>query len=208
MEFLNNPDVIYVLLAGGMLSLILELASPGTGILEVVTLFILGAAGWGIITYDFPVNWWALVLILGGAVLFFISIRSKKVLVLLTASILAVVLGSTFLFGGGQAFQSAVNPWLAISVSVLSAGFIWIVGRKATEAMGVRPTHDLESLIGEIGETKSPVQRQGSIQVEGELWSARSTQPIGQGEQVRVTGRDGFTLLVEPLDENESGATN
>ncbi len=178
MEFLNNPDVIYVLLAGGMFFLILELAAPGTGYLEVFTLFVLGAAGWGIIAYGFPINYWALLIIFIGAVLFFLSIRSKKFLPLLTAACAAVAIGSVFLFRSGQGLRPAVTPSLAVIVSLLSAGLFWIIGRKASEAISARPSHDLESLIGEVGEAKNPIHREGSVQVKGELWSARSKQPI------------------------------
>lgn len=201
MELLNNPDVIYVLLAGGLVFLVLELAAPGTGYLEVITLFVLGTAGWAVVAYGFPINLWALLLLIIGAILFLFAVRSQRSLLLLGTSCTAVVLGSVFLFQGDQPLQPAISPWLAITVSVLSAGLFWIVGRKAAEAISAKPTHDLESLIGTIGIAKSPIYREGSIQAKGELWSAVSREPIQEGRRVRVTGRDGFTLQVEPLEE-------
>ena len=77
------------------------------------------------------------------------------------------------------------------------SGFVWIVAQKAIEADRVRPTHDLEALIGEIGEARSTISDEGSVQVAGELWSAKSEQPIPEGSKVRVLGRDGFSLKVE-----------
>jgi membrane-bound serine protease (ClpP class) len=201
MELLNNPDVIYMLLAGGLVFLILGLAAPGTGFLEAITLIILGAAGWGIIIYRFPINLWALLLIFTGAVFFFFSVRRGRTLLLLAISCAAVTIGSVYLFRSEQGLHPAVSPWLALTVSVLSAGLFWIIGRRASEAFRIQPTHNLENLLGEIGEAKTPIFRQGSIQVKGELWSARSLEPIEQGKRVEVIGRDGFILDVKPFDE-------
>jgi membrane-bound ClpP family serine protease len=41
------------------------------------------------------------------------------------------------------------------------------------------------------------VHEDGSVQVAGELWSARSEDPIPAGAQVRVLRREGFVLVVE-----------
>jgi len=135
-----------------------------------------------------------------GAVLFFLSVRRSRALPLLAASVLAIVLGSAFLFSADHWYIPAVNPVLASTVSVLSGGFFWIVGRKAIEASEARPTHDLEGLIGMTGEAKSRVYNEGSVLVNSELWSARSEQPIAEGAWVRVVGREGFTLKVEPVE--------
>lgn len=200
MDFLQDPNVVYVLMAGGLIAAVLSLASPGTGFLEIGALFIIGVAGWGIVNYGLPINWWALLLLAIGAVLFFLSVRRSRTLPLLAASVLAIVLGSAFLFSADHWYIPAVNPLLASTVSVLSGGFFWIVGRKAIEASEARPTHDLEGLIGMTGEAKSRVYNEGSVLVNSELWSARSEQPIAEGAWVRVVGREGFTLKVEPVE--------
>ncbi|MCC6956741.1 MAG: hypothetical protein IT316_08105 [Anaerolineales bacterium] len=200
MDFLQDPNVVYVLMAGGLIAAVLSLASPGTGFLEIGALFIIGVAGWGIVNYGLPINWWALLLLAIGAVLFFLSVRRSRALPLLAASVLAIVLGSAFLFSADHWYIPAVNPVLASTVSVLSGGFFWIVGRKAIEASEARPTHDLEGLIGMTGEAKSRVYNEGSVLVNSELWSARSEQPIAEGAWVRVVGREGFTLKVEPVE--------
>ena len=90
---------------------------------------------------------------------------------------------------------------MAVTVSVFVAGFTWIVAQKAIEADSMRPVHDLEALIGAVGETETAVGDGGSVQVAGELWSARSEQVIPEGSQIRVVGRDGFYLIVERITE-------
>jgi membrane-bound serine protease (ClpP class) len=65
------------------------------------------------------------------------------------------------------------------------------------EATSARPTHDLSGLIGQVGEARTRVNEEGSVFVDGELWSARSEQPIPAGSPIRVLRREGFILIVE-----------
>lgn len=193
-DFLLNPDIAYLILVIALLATMMAVISPGTGVLEIFTLFMWLISGY--IIFNMPINYWALGLLLLGVVLFLLSLRKLKNLVYLALSIAAVIAGSIFLFDQ-PGWQPAVNPVLAVIVSVFVAGFVWIVAQKALEADRIRPTHDLEALIGEIGEAKSIISDEGSVQVAGELWSAKSDQVIPEGSQVRVVGRDGFNLKVE-----------
>ena len=202
MDILLNPNVAYLVLAGGLIFAVLALLAPGSGILEIFALFTLLLAGWAI--YNLPINAWALLILLAGVVLFFMAIRRPRTVALLIAAIVMLVLGSAFLFSSDVWWQPAVNPFLALVVSVLSAGFFWVAAQKVVEARNVRPTHDLGALDGAIGEAKSDIHDGGSVQVAGELWSARSQQPIPDGARVRVTGREGFILIVEAVNQPDS----
>ena len=115
-------------------------------------------------------------------------------------SILGLVVGSIFLFAS-EGWQPAVNPFFALVSSVLFAGFMWIVVRKSILALHARPSHDLSTLVGKIGEAKTRIHTEGSVQVAGELWSARSEKSIPNGSPVRVVGREGFVLVVEKSTE-------
>jgi membrane-bound ClpP family serine protease len=90
---------------------------------------------------------------------------------------------------------------LAAVVSALSAGLLWWASHKVMAALRKRPLQDLGALVGLLGETKTRVHDQGSVQVNGELWSARSEKPIPAGSHVRVLSRDGFVLVVEIADQ-------
>ena len=193
-DFLLDPNVAYLVLVLATLATMMAVLSPGTGVLEIFTLFMWLLSAY--IIFNVPINYWALGLLLLGVVLFLLSLRKFRSLIYLGLSIAAVIAGSIFLFDQ-PGWQPAVNPVLAVVVSVFVAGFVWIVAQKAIEADRVRPTHDLEALIGEIGEARSTISDEGSVQVAGELWSAKSEQPIPEGSKVRVVGRDGFSLKVE-----------
>jgi membrane-bound serine protease (ClpP class) len=205
MDFLSNPNVAYLLLAGGLISTVLALVAPGTGILELVSFSILGVAGWSIYANEMPINWWALIVVVIGAVLFYFSITTRKryQMTLLVIAIVFIVLGSVFLFRSQEWWKPAVNPFLAMAVSVLSSGFFWLAARKVIEARKARPLHDLNALIGATGEAKTSIHMEGSVQVDSELWSARSVTPIPRGARVRVVSREGFTLQVEAIEKPE-----
>jgi membrane-bound serine protease (ClpP class) len=127
---------------------------------------------------------------------FVYALQKPKRELFLALSIVLLILGSVFMFPGASA-QTRVNPLVAVLVSALVAGFLWIAARKSVEAAYARPTHDLQGLVGLVGEAKTRILEEGSVQVAGELWSARSDEPIPLGSPVRVVGRDGFVLLVE-----------
>ena len=207
MELLQNPTITYLLLASGLILAVLALAAPGTGILELFAIVMIMAAGAAILVYDLAINGWALLVLLIGVVLFVISIAKPRQLAVLGASIAAIVLGSAFLFHGDEWWLPGVNPYVALVVSVLSAGFFWFIANKAIEARSARPRHDLQAVIGAIGEAKTSIHQEGSVLAAGELWSARSETPIAAGTRVRVVERDGFTLQVEafePTPANEA----
>jgi membrane-bound serine protease (ClpP class) len=198
MELLLNPNVVYLLLVAGLSLMVLALASPGTGLLEFAALVILLIAGYG--TANLPVNPLALALLLAGTALFLVSVFKPGKLIYLIMAIAFLVIGSAFLFEGEKWWQPAVDPILALVVSTLMAGFFWFAARKAIEARLLRPAHDLGALVGMQGVAKSEIFKEGSVQVNNELWSARSQQPIHTGALVRVIGREGFFLEVEPAE--------
>jgi membrane-bound ClpP family serine protease len=198
MQIFLDPNVAYLLLASGMILVILALLSPGTGLLEILALFSLVLAGYSIA--NLPVNSWALLVLLFGVFPFLLALRKSGRVIFLGVMILALIVGSLFLFPGEVWYRPAVNPLLAVLVSVFSGGFLWLAANKILEAESRRPTHDLQALIGALGEAKTSIQPNGSVQVNGELWSASSRTPIPAGAQVRVTGRDGFVLEVEAVD--------
>ena len=195
MNILLDPNIAYLLLLGGTMLGLLALAAPGTGALEVGSLFCLLLAGYSITQLEF--NLWALILLMLSVVPFVYAIRGPKRELYLAVSILGLVIGSAYLFRNPEG-GPAVNPLIALASSVFYAGFLWLVIRKSVQAFLAPPTHDLGTLIGQVGETKTRVHEEGSIQVEGELWSAHSKSPIPAGRQVRVVSREGFILEVEP----------
>jgi membrane-bound serine protease (ClpP class) len=193
-DFLLNPNIAYLLLVGGFSLALMAILAPGTGLLEISAFFSLLLAGYGI--YMNPINYWALAVLILGIFPFVWAIRKSGRLTYLGLSILTLVIGSAYLYKGEVWWKPAVNLVLAIAVSLFVGGYFWIIARKAVEAEAAPPSHDLSELINAIGETKSRVHHEGSVQVNGELWAARSDEDIPPGVPIRVISREGFILEV------------
>jgi len=196
-DFLLNPNAVYIVLMAGALLALLALATPGTGLLEIGALFMIALAGYGLYTLSF--NWWALSLMVLSAIPFAYSLQKPKRESFLILAILMLIAGSIFIFPRTIAHQG-VNPFVALGVSVLAGGLLWIVARKTVEAQRIKPAHDLGDLVGQTGEAKTRIQNDGTVQVAGELWSARSDASIAAGNTIRVVKREGFVLIVEKID--------
>jgi len=197
MDFLLEPNIAYLFLLGGVLMAMLALATPGTGFLEIGAFFCIVLAGYAV--YNLSYNWWALLLIVLSIVPFIYAIQKPKRELFLGVSILLLIIGSVFMFPRG-AEQAGVNPAVATVASGLTAGFLWIAIRKSMEAAYARPRHDLDGLVGQVGEARTVVHDDGSVQVGGELWSARSESSIPAGSSIRVVRRDGFIVVVEKVN--------
>jgi len=194
MDFLLNPSIGYLMLVAAVLFTLVAIMTPGTGIAEILAVFALMLAGYAV--YQLSFNWWALALLVLSAIPFMYSVRGPRRGLWLALSILGLTLGSVFFFPAEEGLFS-VNLPLAIITTLVYSAFLWFSARKVLEIAAVRPVHDLSGLIGEKGEAKTAIGEQGSVQVAGELWSARSDAPVPVGSTIKVVGRDGFVLIVE-----------
>jgi membrane-bound serine protease (ClpP class) len=200
MDFLLNANVAYVLLVIGVMLGFMALIAPGTGMLEVSALFALALAGYG--AYNLEINGWAFIPLALAIAPFLYALQVKVWRTpLLIATILLVVIGSVFLFKGQNGAWLGVNPLLAGLVSILSSGILWVMVDKALAAMHTSPAHNPDALLGQVGEARTKIKEEGSVQIDGELWSARSESPIAAGSAVRVLRREGFILVVEKVSQ-------
>jgi membrane-bound serine protease (ClpP class) len=81
----------------------------------------------------------------------------------------------------------------AAAVVEIAETFFWIrLSRRWRIRAGA------ETLIGASAEVVAPCRPRGQVRVEGELWRARCEAGADAGQTVRIVGREGLTLLVEP----------
>lgn len=194
MDFLLEPNIAYLILLGGILLGLMALVTPGTGLFEIGSFFCLALAGYAM--YNLSFNEWALIILVLSIAPFIYAIQKPKRELYLGISILLLVIGSAFLFTI-DGWKPAVSPFIAFMTSGLMSALLWVVVRKAVQAAGIRPTHDLEILVGSTGEARSKIHDEGSVYVGGELWSAKSEKAIPVGSKIRVVRREGFVLVVE-----------
>lgn len=196
MDFLLEPNIAYLILLSGILLGLMAIVTPGTGLFEVGSFFSLALAGYAV--YNLSFNWWALIILALSVFPFAYAIQKPKREIYLGLSILLLVIGSVFMFAA-DGWKPAVNPLVALVTSGLMSIFLWVVVQKTTQAANARPTHDLEILIGAKGEAKSDIQDEGSVYVNGEMWSAKSDSPISNGSTIQVVRREGVILVVEKI---------
>jgi membrane-bound serine protease (ClpP class) len=191
------PNILYLVLVIGLWLSALAAVTPGTGVLEVTGLTALAIAGAGTLTV--PFNPWAFLPLGAGVVFFVLSLLRRQEAVWLGLAAVTLSLGSAYLYqapSGGP----AVHPLLASVASLSTLGFFWVAIRRSLAAHRARRAHDPQAVLGQVGEVRTPLEPIGSVYVAGELWSARSQQPLAVGASVRVQGRDGLILEVEPSE--------
>ena len=200
MSFLMDPNISYLILVGGFVMAVLALFAPGTGLLEVGASLAIMLAAYSVVNLSF--NWWAPIILVLGVFPFLLALRRSRNLVYLVISIAAMVAGTVFMLKTPDG-RLAIDPILASIVSVLVAGFMWIIAIKSLDAMKMKPFTHPDMLVNQIGKTRTEVFHNGTVYVQSEEWSAKSSTPIAVGKPVKVLRQDGFTLIVEPLSEEE-----
>jgi len=191
-----DPNIAYVLLVVGFVLSVLALLTPGTGIVEIIGLFSMILAGYGIISN--PSNYWALLILIPFFPLIFVYRKTKKDYYLII-SIALLNIGSYMIFKS-ESGGFAVSPFIAIVVLLLNAPILWVVVKKIIEAIDKRPDFDPANIIGAIGEARTNIFPDGTAYVSGEEWSVRSGYKIDKGEKIKVVRKEGLVLWVEKIN--------
>ncbi|MFN2195982.1 MAG: NfeD family protein [Anaerolineales bacterium] len=204
MDLLLNPNLAYLLLMVGTLLALLAVLTPGTGLLELGAVIVLVVVG--IQLFNIPINLWALGLVVVGAGIYVLSVIRRGDPVLMAAGLVVIYIGTALIYRSETSLIAA-DIWLILLASLGEGTFLWVVTRKVLAAAESPPIQDLEALIGTRGETRTRVFGDGTVYADGEEWSARSSQPIPANSVVIIKAREGFTLVVEPLEDRAEDLT-
>jgi membrane-bound serine protease (ClpP class) len=197
---LANPQIAYVLFAIGALCVYFEFQHPGAIVPGVVGSIAVLLALYGF--HMLPINLTGVALILVAIVLFVLEAQVGGFGILGIGGIVAAVIGSLILIDVDTP-ELKLRPALVLSVVIPFGLILTIMLRLALKARRVKVTTGASGMIGRTGRAETAIAPSGAVFVRGELWRARSTMTIAQGETVRVTGIDGLTLEVE-ADPNPS----
>jgi len=196
LKIITDPTIAYLLLILGLAGLYFEFSTPGA-----ILPGVLGAIALILALYAFqqlPINYAGVLLILLAIVMFIAEIKVVSHGVLTAGGIAAMILGSMMLI-------DTPAPYMRISVGAIvgtaattAAFFLFVVGA-GVKALRTRTKTGMEGLVGEIGVVRTRLAPRGQIFVSGELWNAESEGEVEPGASVRVTGMDGLTLRVVPV---------
>jgi membrane-bound serine protease (ClpP class) len=199
LDFLADPNIVYIFLLLGIYGLFFELYNPGSILPGVVGAVSLILAFFSL--QVLPINWAGLLLILLAVILFLLEIKIISHGLLSIGGVIAMILGSIMLFDTGTT-GLRVDLGLIIPASLITAlFFVFVVG------MGIRAQHrkvvtGKEGLIGEVGTVSVSLNLRGKIKVHGEWWEAESNVPVEAGNKVRVVEIKDMVLRVEPVEKS------
>lgn len=199
-----NPTIAFILFIVAAVCIYLELSHPGAivpgtvgAIALVIFLFTAGSLN--------P-NWTGLVLMLLAIVLLAIDVRVPTHGVLTAGALISLVVGSLIFFDSGASPGAETVSPIVIGAAAVGFGLIsLVVISYAVRSRFGRTSSGGEGLIGQIATVIVTLDPQGRVRILGEDWAAHlpgragTQQPIEAGQKVRVKGRDGLALIVEPL---------
>ena len=214
LNYLADPNVVFILFLLGIYALIFEFINPGIGIGLIAGGISLLLAFLGL--QILPVNLVGVGLILFGALLMVLDVFYTPTNgILTTGGVVSLLVGAFTLFDFQGIERSVFElAWwnVLITVGVVTAFFVFLVA-KGLLAQRKQPAVGLEAMIGALGHVKQPLGpgREGLVLVHGEYWRAVSQEPIHEGEEVEVIAVQNGRLVVkraepQPLSKPEHEA--
>ncbi|MGE5848904.1 MAG: NfeD family protein [Candidatus Methylomirabilota bacterium] len=196
LKIITDPTIAYLLLILGLAGLYFEFSTPGA-----ILPGVLGAIALILALYAFsqlPINYAGVLLILLGIVLFIAEIKVVSHGVLTAGGLTSMVLGSLMLIDAPVPYMR-ISLWAILGTAGGTALFFLFVVGAGVKALRARTVTGMEGLIGEVGVVRLRLAPRGQVFLRGELWTAEAEAEVEAGESVRVTGVDGLTLRVVPV---------
>ena len=193
LNFLADPNVAYLLMMAGILGLYVEFTHPGVifpGVVGGICLLLAFAA-----FQVLPINYSGLLLVLLGIGLLITEVFLPTFGVLGIGGIIALVLGSLFLFDTPDS-DLLVDRSIIASVGVGVAVLMLFVGTLAVRTFGQRPVSGIDGLIGTTGEVRVRIAPRGKVWIHGEYWNAESDEDLEVGQKVQVVSVKDLVLHV------------
>ncbi len=193
---LMDPNIAFILLAVGLLSLYVEFNHPGAVVPGTVgVVFILVAA---FALNLLPVRFAALALIVGSFALFALEAKFATHGVLTTGGIVLLTLGGLLLVDAPIP-EMRVRFLTALAVSAPLGVITAFLMTIALRARRNKVVTGVQGLIGEIGVAQSDLTPLGKVFVHGEIWNAVSSTPVTAGSKIVVRNVKDLQLQVTPL---------
>jgi membrane-bound serine protease (ClpP class) len=198
LKVLSDPNIALILLSLGTIGIYFELSNPGAffpgifgAIALVLALFSLGTL---------PINYAGLALLIFGLALMGAEIWVASGGVLGIGGGIAFVIGALILVDDSRAPFLEISRPLIFGITLALVAFV-LFALRAVMRTRRRPAYiGGGDMVGREGTLRGP----SSVFVEGELWRARSADggaTLRPGDRVRIIGREGLDLIVDPLPE-------
>jgi membrane-bound serine protease (ClpP class) len=196
LSFLMDPNIAFILLALGAMSLWAEFTHPGAilpGVVGTVAILLAVFA-----LNLLPTRFAALALLLGAFVLFALEAKYVSHGILGAGGVVLMTVGALLLVDGPIP-EMRVSLITALAVSIPLGLIAVFLMKLAYEAMQRPVVTGEQGMIGELGVARTPISPEGKVFVHGEIWNAIASDVISEGERIRVVAVDGLQLKVEPV---------
>jgi len=193
-----SPNVAYILMLLGIYGLFFELMNPGAVIPGVVGAICLLTAMFAL--QMLPVNFAGLALVLLGVAFMIGELFVPSFGALGIGGVAAFAIGSLILFETDSA-EFRVSLSLVVALTILTAAFFLVAIRALVKSHQGAVVSGREELVGSTGTALESFDDTGQIRVHGEIWRARTSGTVSEGDPVRVTAMHGLTLEIEPDKE-------
>ena len=198
LKTVSNPNIAYILMMIGLAGLYFEFSHPGAifpGVIGAIALILAFFA-----MQTLPVNYAGILLIVLAIIFFIMEMKITSYGLLSVAGVVSLLLGSLMLFRGSTPAMRLSLEVLLPTIILISGFFVTVAGLVFRAQMS-KPRTGSPALVGEIGVVKKALIPEGKVFVHGELWRARSLEPIEEGTRVRVMRvDDNLTLEVASVD--------
>ena len=201
LSVITDPTVAYILLMIGIYGLILEFYNPGTGVGGVVGVICLLVGAYAL--QMLPINYAGLALIVVGVGLMVAEAFTPSFGVLGVGGVAAFVIGSIILMDTDLPGYQVSVPIIA-GVATASAALVFFTIGAAVRARGASVVSGAEAMVGAEGEVLDDFEGDGRVRAAGEIWQARSREPLEKGARVKVAAVEGVKLEVVRTSEDTS----
>lgn len=203
---LDDPNIAFILLVIGILCIVVEFFHP-TLVMGLIGAFSLVLSFYG--SGSLPLNVLGVALVVLGIAMFVLEPNVPSHGLLVIGGLVSFVVGAVAFYGSPGPYLPAVTvawPIIATMAAVAAAyGLVLIrtILRMRNITMPAGATlvgpGDVIGMTGIVEKDLSPL---GTIYVARESWSAKlaGEGSSARGAKVRVVGKDGLTLLVEPAE--------
>jgi membrane-bound serine protease (ClpP class) len=195
LDWLVNPNIALLFLVGGALLIYLEFNVPGTivpgalgTLMVLLAIFALGLL---------PIRFTSVLLLVAALVLLLLEAKFGGHGALAIAGIVCLTFGTLTLVAA-PVQEMAISPWVALAVSAAFGSITVFLVRLAVRARRMKSHLGPSSLVGSRARAMEPLNPEGHVLVEGEIWRAVSSEPVPAGAPLRVVSLENYLLRVEP----------
>jgi len=195
--WLVNPNIALLMLVGGALLIYLEFNTPGTIVPGALGTLMVLLAVFGLDLL--PIRYTAVLLLVAALGLLVLEAKVGGHGALAIAGIVCLTFGMLTLVAAPVP-EMAVSPLVALSVSAAFGVITVFLLRLVIRARRTKSRLGIDAMVGSTAQAMEPLEPEGHVLVEGEIWRAVATEPVAKGTALRVVGHEQYLLRVSPAN--------